>query len=284
MVTPKTYKGIDLGYPYSFSRWTDVPAAKWPWLKEQLAQGWMLGFNPATGVPTRWSLRPEDTLGLIFWTRSPENLLADAALLAPYKVKVHMTVTGWHEVERGAPSMKEGSSWLRSLVGAFGEDNVSWRFSPVPMVDDVEDRFAYILDQAADVRIRSVYLSFLQANDRVPEVRPAQDRYQLLGRLASMGKRKNVEVRLCNEDRLLVGQSPVDNLCSAVCAPPQDFQQLGRDIPNSEGCGCILMVDPFSINESCVFGCTYCYTADQTTASHKRDTTKVKLPVLQGKP
>lgn len=258
--TRKTYSGREKGYPYSLSRWTDVVGSqnKWDWLKRQLDAGYMMGFNPTTSVPVRWSLTPDETLGLIFWTRAPENLVRDARLFRDYKVKAHMTVTGWHEVERGAPSQAEGEYWLRALVEEFGPDNVSWRFSPVPMVADVEDRFAGILATASGVGLRSVYLSFLQPNDRMPETRSPQERWELLGRLAASAKAQGVEVRLCNEDRLLATMPAQSNLCSGVCAPPEDFQLEGRRIPDSEGCGCVLMVDPFSLNEACTFGCQYC--------------------------
>jgi DNA repair photolyase len=229
----------------------------------------------------RWSLKPEETLGLIFWTRAPGNLIADAHLFRDFKVKIHMTVTGWHEVEKGAPSLREGAHGLRRLVDTFGPDNVSWRFSPVPMVDDVRERFSEILEVASGASLKSVYLSFLQPNDRMPETRKPEDRRALLGELADMAGQKGIEVRLCNEDRLLANAPPVPNLCSGVCAPPQDFELEGRSIPDAEGCGCVYMVDPFSINEACAFGCQFCYTADKSSANHKRNTTKPILPVIQ---
>jgi hypothetical protein len=281
----KLHSGATAGFPYSLSRWTDVSGSKdkWAWFREQLAQGYMMAFNPTTGVPQRWSLAPEDTLGLIFWTREPGNLIRDAALLAPYKVKIHMTVTGWHEVERGAPGLVEGSIWLTMLAHAYGPENVTWRFSPVPMVPDVEERFAQILQSASQSHIRSVYMSFLQPNDRIPETRSPEERLALLGRLAEMAQAVGVEVLLCNEDRLLATGNTHENLFSGVCAPPEDFQLGGRGKPASEGCGCVYMADPFSINESCSFGCLYCYVSDKGTAKNKRNTTK-QLPQFREAP
>jgi hypothetical protein len=281
----KVYSGVEKGYPYSLSRWTDVVGTpnKWAWFKEQLEAGYMMGFHPVTGVPVRWSLKPEETLGLIFWTRAPARLIEEAHLVRGFKVKVHMTVTGWFEVEKGAPSLKEGAHDLRRLVDTFGSDNVSWRFSPVPMVNDVRERFSEVLDVAASVALKGVYLSFLQPNDRMPETRGPEERRNLLGDLARMAFQKGVEVRLCNEDRLLSGVPSVPNLCSSVCAPPQEFQLEGRNVPDAEGCGCVYMVDPFSINEACAFGCQYCYTSDKSSNVRKRNTTKPLLPILGGK-
>jgi hypothetical protein len=268
------------GFAYSLSRWTDVPAAKWPWLLENLTRGYMIGFDPTTAVPARWSLRPDDVLGLVFWTKDPTNLIFDKNRLAGRPTKVHVTVTGWAEVEKGAPSLREGANKLAMAANVFGPENVSWRFSPVPIVPDVAERFDTILAMAAYAGLKSVYLSFLQENDLLPETRSEQERLNILAQVAELGSKRGVRVLLCNEDRLLAkhpGYHP--NLGSGVCAPPEDFALEGRALPPSEGCGCVLMVDPFTINETCTMGCVYCYAADKTLADKKRNTTR-RLPVV----
>ncbi len=113
--------------PYSLSRWTDVPAAKWPWFEQQLNQQWMVALDPK-GIPSKWSLKPEDTLGLIWWTKDPTNLLANVDLLKPYRNKVHVTITGWEEVEKGAPTFLKARKLLKKTAEAFGPENVTWRF------------------------------------------------------------------------------------------------------------------------------------------------------------
>ena len=105
---------------YSLSRWTDLPIAKWSWFRQRLEQGWMLGIDPRTAMPGRWSLRPEDVLGLVFWTKNPTNLIEDAALLSEFPLVIHVTLTGWTEVEHGAPNIKWGLRRLGEVVEAFG--------------------------------------------------------------------------------------------------------------------------------------------------------------------
>lgn len=257
----------------------------------------MLAFDPTSGIPARWSLRPEDTLGLLFWTKDPSNLILDAKLLQSYKVKVHMTLTGWEEVEKGAPSLLEGVALLAQAVETFGPENVTWRFSPVPLVSDVVARFQRILDTAAKVGLRQVYVSFLQENDLVPETRSDQERLELLIQLSDLAKTKKVKVLLCNEDNLLLQsrvkflvcndnlrlqtQETYSNLTSGVCVPPAEFELTGSQPLPSEGCGCVLTVDPFTVNESCNLGCAYCYAADKSLTPKKRNTTKKSLQVLQ---
>lgn len=274
-MTPFVRTGLAEHYPYSFSRWTDVPAAKWPWFQDTLKKGNFFGMDPSTGVPCRWSLRPEDTLGLIFWTKNPKNLL-QSELKSQYSVQVHVTVTGWEEVEKGAPSLKEGALLLRETARVYGPQHTFWRFSPIPLVDEVLPRFRYLLPFAADYGLDKVYLSYLQPNDLLPETRGVQERYLILNQLAELADPYGIKVLLCNEDNLLRSLGPSRNLESGVCAPPEYYSLPNREQPPSEGCGCVLMVDPFNINESCTYGCSYCYAADKTLNPKRKNTT---LPI-----
>ena len=93
--------------------------------------------------------------------------------------------------------------------------------------------------------------------------------------MAEIAKEYGIRVFLCNEDNTLQGvQNRPSNLSAGVCAPPEDFALPGFARPPSEGCGCVLMADPFTVNETCTMGCSYCYAADKTLAPKKRNTTR----------
>jgi len=294
------YSGKAERLPYSLSRWTDLPAAKWDWFKSQLKAGKMRAFDPRSAVPVEWSLAPAETLGLVFWTKNPENLIQDHAILTPYRKVIHMTLTGWEEVEKGAPDIQEGLALMRRAVATFGPENVTWRFSPVPMVDDVLDRFDYMAAKVAKFGLKEVYVAFLQENDLMPETRARRTRVEMLKRMAL--KSSGLRVLLCNEDRSLQDEHmKPNNLASGICESGERF--IGNErrfyfsggVPSGprhskvmeemtlvprEGCGCALAVDPFTINETCTMGCLYCYAADKSLASKKRNTTKFSLPLV----
>lgn len=277
--------GREEGLPYSLSRWTDVPAAKWSWFLDRLAAGRMEGIDPRTGVPSYWSLKPEDTLGLIFWTKDPSNLVKYADLIRPFKVQVHVTVTDWHEEEPGVPHWTRATLEAVKLADRLREASFVWRFSPVPLLSPglsrgVVERFAYIAPIMSTIT-KEVFISFLQTNDHIRETRTPEERVSLMRDMGHVADQWGMNVRLCNEDRTLVGVEGLpSNLSSGVCAPPEDFALPGREKPPSEGCGCALAVEAFSINESCVFGCRYCYAADETLSGKKRNTTR-RLPLIR---
>lgn len=267
----RIYTGKAEGLLYSLSRWTDLPAAKWPWFRRQLDHGVMVGIDPRTAMPGFWSLRREDALGLVFWTKNPTNLIEDADLLNGFPLVIHVTLTGWTEVEHGAPNIKWGLRRMAETVEAFGADKVVWRFSPVPVVPDVIERFERISKEVQAMGIGQVYVAFLQDNDTVAESRSRQVRQDLLCRMADMG----LDILVCNEDRVLDGPglSWPSNLRYGVCEDGSRFTGALGEI-KSEGCGCALAVDPFTINESCSMGCEFCYAADLSLSKERRDTTK----------
>lgn len=272
--------GQEEGIPYSLSRWTDLPAAKWPWFKEQLNQGWMWAVDPRSGVPCRWSLAPEDTRALVFWTRDPRNLILDRVLLTPYQVQVHLTVTGWGEVEHKAPTLREGVGLLRDVSAVYGPSSIVWRFSPVPVVEDVVDRFERILEAAVGL-VSKVYIAFLQTNDRMGDPRSIEERVSILTQLSQKGQAAGIEVLLCNEDAgLITGRKVSSCVKTGVCVSTLGLTSPGKKDPITEGCGCVLMADPFTINESCIFGCEFCYAADQTLSPKKRNTAR-HLPMVR---
>jgi hypothetical protein len=275
---PTLKSGKSENFAYSLSRWTDLVATKWDWFRERLAQGQMLGVDPRSGFPVLWSLRPEDTLGLIFWTRHTENLIRDAELLKEYKKVIHFTLNGWTEVEHKAPDIPTGLDLLKRTCETFGSENVIWRFSPVPVLEDavVLDRWSQVSEAVVAMGIKECYVSFLQANDNVQEPRSANDRAGLLHKMAYLAS--ELRVNLCNEDNTLrtrttdhvLYESPiVTNLGYGIC---EDSKRFAPDV-RTEGCGCALSVDPFTINETCRFGCEYCYAADKTLAPKKKNTT-----------
>ena len=282
--------GLTERMPYSLSRWTDLPACKWDWFQVQLAQGFMIGFDPRTAVPSRWSLKPEDTLGLVFWTKDPRKLVQgyDADLAGRgYDVKAHVTITGWPEVEHGVLNSRDACIWAEELAARIGPLNVSWRFSPVPL--GFPDRQYDILSRGLLDRFEGIamglggtttqcYVSFLQPNDFMTETRPAKERTRLLRAFADLAAPHGIEVILCQDDHTLDGCKPHPNLRAGVCVPAEGF---GGKTAEAEDCGCVPMIDPFTINEKCSLGCSYCYAADTSLNPCKRNTTAcIHLPVL----
>ncbi len=142
------------------------------------------------------------------------------------------------------------------------------------------DRFERIAG-AVQGAVDHVFLSFLQTNDLMAETRDQAAKLEIMIELAAVAAKFGIKVLLCNEDRTLFRVTGLpDNLGTGVCAAPEFWGQPEAGRLPSEGCGCVLTVDPFTINESCTMGCEYCYAADKSLARKKRNTTR-GLPVIR---
>lgn len=264
------FNGYTEGIPYSLSRWTDISGdkSKWAWFEACLDAGRMVAFDPRTMAPGIWALTPNETLGLVFWTKNPKNLIQHRQRLDPYNVIVHMTVTGWWEVEKKAPTIFEAGYLLAEVSKIF---KTYWRFSPIPLLppEKLLPRFCKLLDYASLAHTDRVYVSFLQDNDLISETRSLQERFDLLNSMAEKAKPFGIKVLLCADDQNF-NTWPKASFQTSACVQTTDFGKGMR----SESCGCVLMVDPFTINEACELNCQYCYTADRALSPHKRNTTE----------
>lgn len=264
--------GAKEGVPYSLSRWTDI-SGKWQWFESCMTAGQMLAFDPRSGVPSLWSLKPEDTMSLVFWTKNPALLIASQLRLAAYHTVVHVTATGWEEVEKGAPKLEDSGRLLIEAAKAF--PIVHWRFSPIPALPtpEVLARFLHLCSFAEKAGLQEVFVAYLQSNDLVREPRSALERFELLNHMSTAAANYGIKVLLCQDDRSL-SEWQGAQFALAPCVPPDDFVQAGSAM---EGCGCVTMVDPFTVNETCTYGCQYCYAADKTLSSKKRNTTRLRV-------
>jgi hypothetical protein len=185
-------------------------------------------------------------------------------------------LTGWAEAEDGAPSLEEGLEILRETVATFGPGNVIWRFSPVPLVAEVTERFGKIAEVASSIGIEKCYLSFLhpvytdlgsieserlpsslglQSNRLMPETWPPEERSALIKDLVS--RSEGVGVYLCADDK----DTPLSGTEAyrGVCENGERFSVLHQGRIPKEECGCALCVDPFTVGETCSMRCAYCY-------------------------
>lgn len=167
---------------------------------------------------------------------------------------------------------------LREAALVFGPENIVWRFSPIPQLPQevVLQRFLPILQVAASVRIPKVYLAFLQSNDLMTEQRSPEGKLSVLRNLGKRAQDVGVQVVLCNDDAGALTEV-LPGIEAGICVPPTTFS---GPMPAVDGCGCVMMVDPFTINESCSYGCQFCYAGDKSLSPRKHNTTR-HLPVIR---
>jgi len=159
----------------SASRRSDIPAFYSRWFLRRLEEGYCDWIHPFTGKLARVSLRPEDCLALVFWTRNPEPLLPALRDLdaAGHSYCFQVTLTGYPKaLESHNPGLDLSLRRLRELADRVGPQPVTWRYDPIVMSSCTPaafhlERFAEIAD-ALEGAVQRVTFSFVDFYGKTP--------------------------------------------------------------------------------------------------------------------
>ncbi len=237
--------------------------------------------NPFGGKICEVSLKPEDVLAFVFWSRNYAPLLPRLPELDEkgYSAYFHFTLTDYGmPLEAFAPSTAQTIDIFHVLAERYSPKHVLWRFDPIILSNTlpagaIVEKFSRLARQLEGV-IERCYISFV---DLYPKVQknlallenqgfhfceaPQEAKLDLLRQLQSIGKKYGIDLYACCEADML--QLP--NIRQAHCVDPlllhtlfpHKFHPL-KPAPTREGCGCYASRDIGAYN-TCVHGCLYCY-------------------------
>jgi hypothetical protein len=277
----------------SASRRTDLPAFYWQWFMNRLAAGRCRVAHPFDPRRIREiSLRPEDVIGIVFWTRNAGPMLADLDRLEAggYAFYVHYTVTGYPRLlEPHAPPPDAAVATLRELSERITPERVLWRYDPIvfstgtPPEYHVErfSRLARELRGATSlvtVSFCDPYRKSQRAFDRLSaasgwtfEDGGGAARVDLLRRLSEVAAGCGMQLVTCAEDDL-----GVPGVGAARCVDPGLLSRLRPDLElhlrpaaTRPGCGCAPSVD-IGAYDTCTYGCIYCYANRGSALARRR--------------
>ncbi len=279
----------------SASRRTDLPAFYWRWFMNRVDAGaceWANPFHPSQVL--RVSLRPEDVVAFVFWTRNATAMLPDVKRLerAGLAFYVHYTLNGYpRQLEPHAPQADRATSALRTLSDRIGPDRVVWRYDPIifstATPSEYHVRQFAALARAMHGAVRRAYISFCdpygktrrsfaRASDDLGwsfEVGTPEQRASLAGRLAEVAWECDMQLYTCAEAGL-----DVSGVQKGNCVDPTLLSHLRPDLnlrlrvaPTRPGCGCAQSVD-IGAYDTCTFGCVYCYANRSLALARRRQT------------
>ena len=119
----------------SASRRSDIPAFHARWFAECLRAGFARVSNPFSNKIYEVSLRPEDVIAVVFWTRNPMPLfrhgfkeLTDLGIPACFQ----FTITGYDEIlEKSTLSTERALAAFAHAADKVGPEFVQWRYDPI---------------------------------------------------------------------------------------------------------------------------------------------------------
>jgi len=286
--TPTTTNTFDQQV-ISVSRRTDVPAWYADWFMNRVRAGFAQYRNPFGGQMHEVSLRPDDVMAFVFWSRN-------YALLLPYLPELdergynsyfHCTLTDYGApLEPHAPPTEQVIETFHALANRYSPKYMLWRFDPIIFSENMPpegilERFGRLAGKLKGATERC-YISLVDPYQKVqknvaslikqgwwgeepPEVEVIQ---AFAAQLAAIAQRNGITLHACCETVF----SGIDGIQQAHCVDPlllaqlfpQKFHAL-RAAPTREGCGCFASRD-IGAYDTCVHGCVYCY----ANASHAK--------------
>ncbi|MHC4542335.1 MAG: DUF1848 family protein, partial [Planctomycetota bacterium] len=129
----------------SVSRRTDIPAFYGDWFMRRIEQGFAGVVNPFGGRRYLVSLRPEDVVCFVFWSKNFSPFVENLKILdgLGYKFYFNYTVTalpGLFESNLDRPSAIET---LKQLSRTYSPRHINWRFDPI-ILSDLCDRTFFV--------------------------------------------------------------------------------------------------------------------------------------------
>jgi hypothetical protein len=285
----------------SASRRTDIPHYFSEWFGERRKSGfaeYRTIYGGGKDGKFRVSLKNEDVLGYLFWTKYAgpfhDQLVRLKSDGIPYVFQYTITEYG-KKVQPGIPDCSvviDDFLWVsEALPGAAA---IQWRYDPILVSGDYQadwhrnnfDRISEKLQGATHVVNVSFIEPYLKALNKAPdwqsihwrqpdpvrhksalkkypEIRSiGTEETQLLSDLARIAKNHGLELRVCSN------QEYDGLLPKAICCGTELFTAHSEEIqrrmaklaprPSRQGCRCLKTVD-IGMDTTCPGGCFYCY-------------------------
>ncbi len=275
----------------SASRRTDIPAFYSPWFINRVRAGFCVYPNPLyPSKRYRVSLRPEDVLGIVFWTRHPAPLMPYLEELdrQGFTYYFQYTVTGYpRSVEFRSPALGTALKTFVELSRRIGPERVIWRYDPIILNPKLTlpwhgDNFKRIADTLA-AYTGTVVVSVVDPYARTQRRLGSADNgvsydpgayAEVLAMVVAEAQERHLLVQSCAE-----GDLPMAGISQGSCVDATRLLRLGGPPPLTKAkphkqrkeCHCHESVD-IGINDSCGFGCLYCY----ATVSHEKALSTVR--------
>jgi len=268
----------------SVSRRCDIPRFQFKWFMERLNEGFSDVANPYNPKQIkRVSLLPaaggddkaDNVEAFVFWTREPENILANTEELEKrgFRFYVMVTVTGYPaELEPDAPDTSKVLDNMKKLSEKIGQDRVIWRYDPVILTsitneDFHQKNFDFLARElAGSVRrvIISIYDEYPAAKKRLElqKLEPRDIQPELLGVLAKSAQAAGMEIQTCAEKEDFSSLGIKNGACidAALLNKLWGIENTNKDKNQRPYCLCCKSVD-IGAYGTCDAHCIYCYAA-----------------------
>jgi len=278
----------------SASRRTDIPHYFGKWFAERRKAGFAEFIN-AFGGKGRVSLRNEDVLGYLFWTKYAHSFKSQLQALRDEGISYvfQYTLTGYgHDLEPHIPKLEKVIDDFIVVSNTLpSSECIQWRYDPIVISKAFPVRFHLThfrqiastlegstrivnvsfpepyaktvrrMNDIVEVQYRQLNSKHKMVSTRYPNLsQVGQEANTLLNNLANIAAEYQIELRICSNPEWLLAQS---QCCSVALFAPYGIELVKKlnqleQMPSREGCHCLKSID-IGMDNTCVSGCRYCY-------------------------
>jgi hypothetical protein len=266
--------------PYiSASRRTDIPR----FFYNEFFDAWQKGeivYDGGYGRTYTVSLKPEDVLGYIFWSKDFAPFISHPLfqrLIEQNNAVFHFTINNCKDLEPNVAPLDRRITTLMRLCDKVGAERVFWRFDPICKYRDrqgglrtSEGEFFTILPQIQSAGVRHCFFSFMtfyaKIKSRGVEFAPftMNEKERLARRMFTACSQAGMELYNCCNAEIV---EKVPGIRAAHCIDADLLNSTDRFgihrrlslRPTRDGCGCFESRDIGSYCQKCMHGCLYCY-------------------------
>ncbi|MBN1393395.1 MAG: DUF1848 domain-containing protein [Sedimentisphaerales bacterium] len=264
----------------SVSRRTDIPAFYGDWFMRRLKEGFAGVVNPFSGQKYIVSLKQEDVIAFVFWSKNFTPFLENLRIIdrLGFKFYFNYTVTALPPVFESNLDKEAAIAALKQLSRGYSPLHINWRFDPI-IISDVYSRDFYIrsfekLASEFEGVVKRCYFSFVVEYDKVKrnfaelarqegvKIIDCSDDFkiELANELAEIARKYGIEMFSCCGDYLVGGKIKkahcIDGSIIERLFPSCSFPY--SDKPTRKQCGCTESTD-IGAYDTCPHGCIYCY-------------------------
>ena len=264
----------------SVSRRTDIPAFYGDWFMRRIKEGFTGVVNPFGGRKYIVSLKPDDVVCFVFWSKNFSPFLENLKVLDDlgYKFYFNYTVTALPDIFESNVERQAAIEGLKQLSRTYSPQHINWRFDPI-ILSGVCDRGFYIkafkeLASGFEGLVHRCYFSFVTEYGKVKRNFEELERtscvkitscsgdfkIDLANELSRIARRHGMRMFSCCGEYLvndcIKKGHCIDGGVIESLFVPEGF--LYREKPTRKECGCTESYD-IGTYDTCPHGCVYCY-------------------------
>jgi len=259
----------------SVSRRTDIPAFYDDWFFEHLQKGFVNVKNPFNPHQIRKvSLKKEDVLCFVFWTKNPLPMLPKLNLLKDFPFYFLFTLNPYgRDVEIYVPDKTELIETFRKLSEQIGKKRVIWRYDPILLSEKYNlafhfERFEFLAEKLHNYTEKCIisFIDFYRKTKRktahlhLREI-SEKDKKMIVKNFSETAKKFNIKIQTCAEKTdfsefgISHGKCIDDELISEIIGREI---HIPKDKNQRKECNCVSSID-IGTYDTCHHHCLYCY-------------------------